>query len=113
MVKFDYSYYCDVFGGKAGEDEFSRYAPSAFDVISLLIGRDAEGFTEPAVLRALAAEVDHLISNAQTECGITKESLGDYSVSYGKAGTVAASSLPVSSEAVTALTRAGLITRWA
>ncbi len=113
MAKFDYSYYRDIFGGKAEKEEFCRYAGAAFDVISLLIGYDAEKSADPAVLRALAAETDHLVSSAEKGCDITKESLGDYSVSYGKSNSPSVSSLPVSPEAIAALTRAGLLTRWA
>ena len=65
MAKFDYSYYRDIFGGKAEKEEFCRYAGAAFDVISLLIGYDAEQSADPAVLRALAAETDHLVSSAR------------------------------------------------
>ena len=113
MARFDYTYYRDNFGGKASEDEFDRYVGAAFDVVSLLIGMDAEDSSDSAVLRALGAQVDHLIAHSDAIRGITKESLGDYSVSYGKGDLPYVSSLPVSPEVIAALTRAGLLTRWA
>ena len=112
MEGFDYFYYRDTFGGGAAEDEFKRYAPSALDVVSLLIGRDAESTADGCILRALCLEVDELIS-AGGFSRVKSESLGDYSVSYGDGRASSVADLPVSGEAVAALTRGGYLTRWA
>lgn len=109
---FDYSYYSDVFGGKGTEQDFNRYSETACDVVSLLIGRDVESFSNASVIRALCAQLDHLIIHSDRDRGIVRESIGEYSVSYSE-GAVDVSSLSVSPEAVTVLTRAGLLTRWA
>ncbi len=113
MEGFDYSYFSDVFGGKGTENDFNRYSALACDVVSLLIGRDVETCFDTAVLRALCAEAEYLITYAERDRSVTRESIGDYAVSYGKNGVSDLSSLPVSPEAVTVLTRAGLLTRWA
>ena len=112
MNKFDYSYYRDTFGGKASLEEFKRYSDAALDVVSLLIGKDAETLSDTAVLRALCTETDYLIRELERDASISRESIGDYSVSYGKCGGVDIASLPVSAEAIAALTRVGLMTRW-
>ena len=113
MEGFDYSYYSEGFGGKASEAEFKRYAETACDVVSLLIGKDVEMCSDTAVLRALCAQVEYLAFHTERDRGITRESIGDYAVSYGRLSSADVSSLPVSPESVTVLTRAGLLTRWA
>lgn len=107
-MKFDYSYYKNTYGGLLDENDFSRLCPAACDVISLLIGRDAENEETDAVLRALCLEVDYISRLSEHDPRITKETLGDYSASYAESPSGAG----VSPEALAALTRAGYLTRW-
>lgn len=113
MAIFDYSYYKNIYGGTLDEDEFSRVYAPACDVISLLIGCDAEESEAEGVLRALCLEADLIAKGTGRDSRITKESLGDYSVSYSSRVGCGIDGVPVSPEAVTALTRAGFLTRWA
>lgn len=116
MIKFDYRFYRDVYCGMLDEVLFERFAPTACDVVSMLVGRDCESSSDEATLRALCLETDFLERELREEGRITDEKLGDYSVSYAEEGTfrgVKIESCPVSSEVIASLTRAGLLTRWA
>ena len=110
-MKFDFNYYKNRYGGELDESDFNRLSLPAADMISLLIGGDAEQYDDDCVLRALCLETDELF-----RCGdsreIEKETLGDYSVSYAD-GNCRLANLPVSAEALAALTRHGYLTRWA
>lgn len=97
---------------------FSRFAPTACDVVSMLVGRDCEEVSDAAVLRALCLETDFLAREMHDDGRVSKETLGDYSVSYADDGDSVAygtsvNSCPVSAEVIAALTRAGFLTRWA
>ena len=110
-MKFDYNYYKDKYGGELDESDFTRLSETAADMISLLIGSDAEQYDDDCVLRVLCLETDELFRHG--DCGeIEKETLGDYSVSYAD-GKKRLLDLPVSAEALAALTRHGYLTRWA
>jgi hypothetical protein len=112
--RFDYSFYRDRYCGMLDETLFSRYAPAACDVVSLLVGRDCDDTEDTRIIRAMCLECDYLERQSRAHTGLRSESLGDYSVTYGEDGTpsVRVSSCPVSGEVIAALTRAGLLTRW-
>ena len=116
MENFDYSYYRDRYCGMLDEALFSRFAPTACDVVSLLVGTDCEKSSDTRVLRAMCLECDYLERLSRDRMGVKSESLGDYSVSYSDEGEIGGSfsfGCPVSGEVIAALTRAGLLTRWA
>lgn len=116
MDRFDYSFYRDLYCGMLDEALFSRFAPTACDIVSMLAGKDCDDTDDPVLIRAMCMECDFLERQSRDRMGVKSESLGDYSVSYGDTGmgngTVFACSCPVSGEVIAALTRAGLLTRW-
>lgn len=113
MDRFDYAYYRNTYSGMLDEVLFSRFAPTACDVVSMLVGRDCDYTEDAVVLRAMCMECDFLERQA-AHAGVKSESLGDASVSYAgtDAGVTHTCSCPVSGEVIAALTRAGLLTRW-
>lgn len=116
MERFDYSFYRDHYCGMLDESLFSRFAPTACDVVSLLVGRDCEDTDDERILRAMCLECDYLERESHDRMGLKSESLGDYSVTYGdgaSAGESFTCGCPVSAEVIASLTRAGLLTRWA
>jgi len=113
---FDYYYYRDSYCGMLDQSLFSRFAPTACDIVSLLVGRDCDNTDDERILRAMCLECDFLERESRDNAGIKSESLGDYSVSYGEKDSSYESftcGCPVSSEVIACLTRAGLLTRWA
>lgn len=110
MLRFDYSYYKNVFGGKLDEDAFESAANVSVDVISELIGSDPRHSGDEAILRALCHQTETAASASRER--IRKESLGDYSVTYAEESMVTIGGIPVSSEAVLALGSSGRLTRW-
>ena len=114
-MRFDYSFYRDVYCGILDETLFSRFAPAACAVVSLLVGHDCEQTEDSRVIRAMCLECDCLEREARRSTGIKGETLGDYSVSYTESDSchVHVASCPVSGEVIASLTAAGLLTRWA
>lgn len=118
-MKFDYSYYKDIYGGELTESEFCRCGEVASDVIAALlfgdrVGVDAECDND-ATLRALCCEVDYISSEGLgAERGsVVREALGDWSVTYGDGGhSMSCGGIPLSPAAVAALRAGGLLTRW-
>ena len=96
---------------------FSRFAPAACDVVSMLVGINCEDTDDSAILRALCLETDYLVREMKCDERISKETLGDYSVSYADTDSfsrkITVENCPVSAEVIASLTRAGFLTRWA
>ena len=113
MVKFDYSYYRDVFGGELGEAEFNRAAKVARDVVAVLIGGVPGDASDEPLVRALCLETDEAARVCDSRDRVSREALGDYSVSYFESMPDTVCGIPVSSEAILALTGGGYLTRWA
>lgn len=112
MVQFDYSYYRDVFGGELCESEYCRAASIARDVIAVLIGDVPYDGVDEHLARALCIETEEAARAARTRSRVSHETLGDYSVSYFESMPDTVCGVPVSSEAILALTSGGYLTRW-
>ena len=116
MESFDYSFYRGRYCGMLDESLFARFSPAAFDVVSILVGMDCEDTHDERLLRAMCLECDCLEREYRGSTGVKHESLGDYSVTYDSSDfseTCSVCGCPVSAEVIAALTRAGLLTRWA
>ena len=117
MSSVSFEYYRDVYGGECGESEFSAVIGTAQDAVSELVGGAGISDASGDAARAVCLEVDYLTKmnkNASPDGrGAVRESLGDYSVTYGASGgAMRACGVPVSPEAVLCLRRAGLFSRW-
>ncbi len=112
MNKFDYEYYRESYCGVLDEVLFSRFAPTACDIISLLVGFDCTESGDAAILRALCLECDCLERQSHT-VGLGRESLGDYSAEFSSDGICKSFGCHVSGEVIAALCRGGYLTRWA
>ena len=117
MSSVSFEYYRDVYGGACAEGEFDDLIETAQDAVGELVGSSVPSGAEAAAARAVCLEVDYLAKMKKSASpdgrGAVKESLGDYSVTYGTAGGVMrACGVPVSPEAVLCLRHAGLFSRW-
>ena len=124
MKRVTYDYYKSVFGGEISEEEFASHVRAARDAICDVVNRSVrsvnaspEDGTDGEIARAICLEIDYLAKMKKSASpdgrGAVRESLGDYSVTYGSAGGVMRTfGVPVSPEAVLCLRRAGLFSRW-
>ena len=76
------------------------------------LGGRVDDVDEPLV-RALCLETDEAARVCDRRDRVSREALGDYSVSYFESMPDTVCGIPVSSEAILALTGGGYLTRWA
>lgn len=112
MSKFDYGYYRDSYCGMLDEVLFSRFAPTACDIVSMLVGFDCAESDEECLLRALCLECDCLERQSHT-AGLRRESIGDCTAEFSSDGIIKSCGCHVSGEVIAALCRGGYLTRWA
>lgn len=124
MKKVTFDYYKSVFGGEASEEDFASHVRVARDVIRDVVNRSVrsvnaspEDGADGEIARAVCLEIDYLAKMRKSASpdgrGAVRESLGDYSVTYGPYGGVMRTcGVPVSPEAILCLRRAGLFSRW-
>lgn len=85
----DYSYYTTTFGGTAiASSDFTRIANRATQIIDLITFNRATAETDTAVIDKIKMAMCEVAETMQTvetggADGITSESIGSYSVSYG------------------------------
>lgn len=124
MKKVTFDYYKSVFGGEVSEEEFNSHVRVAHDAIYDVVDRSVrsvnaspEDGTDGEIARAVCLEIDYLARIGKSASpdgrGAVRESLGDYSVTYGsQGGAMRTFGVPVSPEAILCLRRAGLFSRW-
>ncbi len=113
-----YDFYCDEYGGGAGEEEFDAAVGDAETVITALVYPVVESDMNEAQAagfgRAVCLQVDYRIANKFGAARVKSESLGDHSVTYdlNASGGVSMMGVPVAPAAVATLQACGCLSTW-
>lgn len=116
VILDNFQYYSTVYGGTLDEKSFEQLSTAAAAVLTILLYPVAPdmltGERITAYQEALCRQVEYQAAKNTAASDVKSETLGDYSIVYRDAADVRVCGNPLSPDAASILSAAGLICRW-